>query len=397
MTRNHKCVALLTALGLLASAQAGAADLPTMDEVLAQTAVARNWIDGKLDDYHMPPVTYTGEPIVLHFTSHIPATSATVKKVDRPGFALLEKLTQGKIKVEMRHGATVHKVSEGFSALRSGLSDFTNCFTTYDPKSFNLPHAMSLPGVFDTAEIATYAGQELAPKYFVSEFAKHGVDLAYMRATTEYVYFSKEPIARLEDLQGKKIRSSGGTHAAVQAALGGVPTSVPSPQVYTSLQRGVIDIVSLTDAIVGVFKIYELAKYRTFINLSRVNLEKCMRPAWYEALPADLRTIVSRFMPVLAMAESQITYRVAGAEAIEKFKAAGMQFNSVPEAEQERWRAKVQPIIDEYVTEMEGKGLPVRDLLADIERLNKQYGGKSGNDLTMLAILEPHQVLSTQH
>ena len=397
MTRTHTCAALLASLGLLAATEAGAETLPTMEEVLAQTAVARNWIDGKLDNYHMPPVTYTGEPIVLHFTSHIPTTSATVKKVDTPGFALLEKLTQGKIKVEMRHGATVHKVSEGFSALRSGLSDFTNCFTTYDPKSFNLPHAMSLPGMFDTAEIATYVGQELAPKYYISEFKKHGVDLGYMRATTEYVYFSKEPINRLEDLQGKKIRSSGGTHAAVQAALGGVPTSVPSPQVYTSLQRGVIDVVSLTDAIVGVFKIHELAKYRTFINLSRVNLEKCMRPAWFEALPADLRTIVSRFMPVMAMAESQITYRVAGALSIDKFKAAGMTFNDVPQEEQKRWRAKVQPIIDEYVADMEAKGLPVRDLLADIERLNKQYSGKSANELTMLAIEAPHEVLSAQH
>lgn len=366
----------------------------TLEEAQAATKLVHDWVNGNLSDYNMPEITYSGDPITLRFSTHTPATASSARLVEGPAFKLLERLTNGKITVEARHGGTVHAAKEGIVALRNGLTDMTFCFTSYTPTLFNLTHGMSLPGVFDTEAAATQAGQELAAKYFVQEYKPHGIYLGYMRATTPYIYFSNNPVRELEDIQNKKIRSSGGAHALVQEALGGVPTSVTSPNIYTAMQRGVIDMISLTDAIIKVFNLHEVTKYRTYVNVTRLNFERCISKRWYDGLPGDLQEVMNRFVPVMAQAESQILYRLAGAQAREVFKKAGMESITLSKEEEARWQKAASPLIEEFIAENEAEGRPARELVNDMRALNEKYGAMSANELTRMAIDNPSSALA---
>ncbi len=386
------CIAGASVIGFAATGHAQNAE--SLAEARAATQVVSDWVNGRLSDYKMPKITYSGAPITLRFSTHTPATASSARLVEKPAFALLEKLTNGKIKVEQHHGGTIHKAREGLVALRNGLTDMAFCFTSYTPTLFNLTHGMSLPGLFPTEAVATQVGQELASKYLVGEYKQHGVYLGYMRATTPYIYFSNDPIRKLEDIQHKKIRSSGGVHALVQKALGGVPTSVASPQIYTAMQRGVVDMISLTDAVIKIFNLQEVTKYRTYVNVTRLNFERCISKRWYDALPADLQAVMNRFVAPMAQAESQILYRLAGAQAREIFKKAGMEFISVSAEEEARWQKATSPLIEEFIAKNEAKGLPARQFVDDMKALSKKYAGSSANELTQRAIDNPASAIA---
>lgn len=379
-------------LGLIVPANGNGNE--SLEEARAATKLVQDWVNGDLADYNMPDITYSGDPITLRFSTHTPATAASAKQVEFPAFKLLERLTNGKIKVEARHGGTVHAAKEGIIALRNGLTDMTFCFTSYTPTLFHLTHGLSLPGIFDTEAAATQAGQELAAKYLVDEYKPHGIYLGYMRSTTPYIYFANEPIRKLEDIRNKKIRSSGGAHALVQEALGGVPTSVTSPNIYTAMQRGVIDMISLTDAIIKTFNLQEVTKYRTYVNVTRLNFERCVSKRWYDALPDDLKTVMNRFVPVMAQAETQILYRLAGAQAREVFKQAGLESITLSAEEEARWKEAAAPLIDEFIAENEAEGRPAREFVNDMRMLNEKYAAMDANALTRLAIDNPNSPLA---
>ena len=45
----------------------------------------------------------------------------------------------------------------------------------------------------------------------------------------------------------------------------------------------------------------------------------------------------------------------------------GREFIALPEEEQARWKAAVEPVLNDYVTQATGKGLPGADLLAEVQ------------------------------
>lgn len=165
----------ICAAAMLASVQARAqTDEATLDEVRASMQTAMDWRDLKLDTYNAPEITYDGDPITLNFSSHLPEMSAQAKFL-KSSFAVLEKMSDGKLKVSPRWSATVHSVSEGFDANRSGITDMAACFTFLNITSFPLTKALSLPGLFPNAGTLSLVGEELADKYFRPEFERQGV------------------------------------------------------------------------------------------------------------------------------------------------------------------------------------------------------------------------------
>ncbi len=359
--------------------------------VEAATKYAADWVNGRLKDseYNMPEVTYKGDPITLRWSHHVPPVSGMAKSVYIPGFRLLEKLSKNKIKVVERWGRTVHPANAGYEATRSGLTDMTACYAFYNPTTFDLMHVMSLPGIVPSSPAGTRITAEAYDEFFRSEMERTGVLMGFVYTTTPYVLHSKDVLDTLDSLQGKKVRTGGGVHAAVWKALGTVPTTMPAPRIYTAFQRGLLDAVAFPDSVSILFRINELQKSHTYINLSRINQEHCISRKWFEALPADLQQVVSRWAQGFAQAISQQFYVLAGAKARNKFREAGIKMVQLSPAETKKWQAAAQPVIDEWVKTNEAKGLAAKKLLAFIAERAQQYAQMTPEQIMRLTIEKP--------
>lgn len=386
--------AVLVCLVVVSHAPALAQDLESTTDVArveAATKYSGDWVNGRLKDseYNMPEVTYTGEPITLRWSHHVPAVSGMAKSVYIPGFRLLERLSKGKIKVVERWGRTVHPANAGYDATRSGLTDMTACYAFYNPTTFDLMHVMSLPGIVPSSPAGTRITHEAYDEFFRPEMERTGVLMGFVYTTTPYVLHSKDVLDTLESLQGKKVRTGGGVHAAVWKALGTVPTTMPAPRIYTAFQRGLLDAVAFPDSVSILFRINELQKSHTYINLSRINQEHCISAKWFGDLPPDLKQVVSRWAQGFAQAISQQFYVLAGAKARNKFREGGINMVQLSEAETKKWQAAAQPVIDEWVKTNEAKGLPARKLLEFIAERAKQYATMTPEQIMRLTVDKP--------
>jgi TRAP-type transport system periplasmic protein len=81
-----------------------------------------------------------------------------------------------------------------------------------------------------------------------------------INARSGYTFMLKAPVGADGDFKGRKVRGTPSYHALIRA-LGGAPVVLPIPEVYTALEKGVIDgAASPVVGLLGV-KWYEVAKF----------------------------------------------------------------------------------------------------------------------------------------
>lgn len=107
-----------------------------------------------------------------------------------------------------------------------------------------------------------------------------------------YHIFLKKPLSAANDFKGRKIRGTQSYHGVIRA-LGGSPVVLPGGQIYTSLQKGVIDGAAWPAAGMLSMKHFEVAKYRmrpTFGTSNLVVLANLSK--WNKLSKGDRRTLL---------------------------------------------------------------------------------------------------------
>lgn len=107
-------------------------------------------------------------------------------------------------------------------------------------------------------------------------------------------WFNKE-INSLEDFQGLKMRIPG-LGGKVFGDVGGVPDNLPGPEIYTSLQTGVIDATEWVGPVNDLaFALYDIADFYYYPGWHEpgTTLELLVNRTAWESLPEDLQHIVT--------------------------------------------------------------------------------------------------------
>ena len=131
---------------------------------------------------------------------------------------------------------------------------------------------------------------------------QHGVQLLALYVYPAQVVFCKKPFAALADLSGRRVRVSSAAQADFVGALGATPVHTAFAQIVSSVQAGSIDC-AITGTLSGnglglraVTSHMHAMPLNWGVALFAANLS-----AW-EALPADLRTLLRKELPPLEAA-----------------------------------------------------------------------------------------------
>ncbi|MDF1733714.1 MAG: TRAP transporter substrate-binding protein DctP [Minwuia sp.] len=135
----------------------------------------------------------------------------------------------------------------------------------------------------DAIDVDPIARRQSGVWRFVDEFyqAKHGLKMVAMMSVSMYGYhlFTKEPLSESGDLSGRKVRGTPTYHGVIRA-LGAEPVVLPGSQIYSALQKGIVEGAGWPAAGMVSMKHYEVANYRlrpTFGAATQpvlINLEK---------------------------------------------------------------------------------------------------------------------------
>jgi TRAP-type C4-dicarboxylate transport system substrate-binding protein len=250
---------------------------------------------------------------------------------------------------------------------------------------------LGLPFLFNNSHEAVATAEHLYPKYLKKEFEVYRVKTMREAHTGPYHLYNNKPVKTLEDVKGMKVRAGGGTHAKIIAALGATQVSMPGADAYVALQRNTLDAIHFNDAAALIFKLHEVAKFRSSNGFNVLTIEYCMGANWFDALPADLQVVVNNWGRQMAIAEAVGFYDYGGQVNVIKMQEKGLQKIDLPESELKRWRQALSGVEAAWVAETEKKGLPAKAFLADIRKLAKKYAAMSANDIMLDAINNPVQ------
>jgi TRAP-type transport system periplasmic protein len=192
---------------------------------------------------------------------------------------------------------------------------------------------------------------------------------------------AKKPIKTLEDLKGLKFGETEPLAAKTDALLGTVPVVMQETEIYTALGNGMLDGRFQEYNGLLTWKCGEVTKYRvdnvriaTHQNIIIMNLQK------YNSLPADIKKALDDQTGFNRSAESGVIWARLESEAHTKQladdKARGNPEPYIlPDSERARWIAAAQPVVDEWLKDMESKGVgaQAKDLLAKTKQWITEY------------------------
>ncbi len=291
----------------------------------------------------------------------------------RPWAKEIEKKSAGRVKVQVFPAMQLGgKPSDLYGQARDGVVDIVWTLPGYSPGRFPLTEVFELPFVAGDAVATSQALTEFYGTRMRDEY-KDTQPLVFHATARGHIHTAKQPIRKLEDLKGMKMRAPSRASAAMLRALGTVPVGMPVPKVYEALSRGVVEGTWIPWTIMRPFRLHEVTKFHTEVALSCALFLMTMNKKRYDGLPADIRKIVDDSTG-MGLARRlgrmwQDDEKPGRALAVKR----GHRILALDDAERERWRKATQKVVDAWIEKVTAKGHDGKALVADARRLVAKY------------------------
>jgi C4-dicarboxylate-binding protein DctP len=233
------------------------------------------------------------QPIEMVMTNEIATSHWTAQLMEEFAETLRER-AEGRIDPQIFHGATLYADRDAVAALGTGAVHMvwpvSVQIESIAPEYgvINLPFAIS-----DDLMMRPEAAEAVAE--FLSQYLEdRGIRVMGLMRTADLVFLYRDKeITRPEDLQGDRIRLTGGrVLQAMMQEFGANPVTMPASEMATALMQGAIDGIFTSAGgwqMVGV----NAAGVASLVpGLSLLTYTVLVDDAWLQGLPEDLREII---------------------------------------------------------------------------------------------------------
>ena len=284
-------------------------------------------------------------PIVIKF-SHVVATDTPKGRAAERFKDLAEKMTKGRVKVEVYPNSQLYKDKEELEALQLGaVQMLAPSLAKFGPLGVKEFEAFDLPYIFPS-KAALYAVTE-GPigRGLLKKLEPKGITgLAYWDNGFKIMSANK-PLHAPSDFRGLKMRiQSSKVLDAQMRALGANPQVLAFSEVYQALQTGVVDGTENPPSNMYTQKMHEVQKHLTVSNHGYLGYAVIVNKKFWDGLPADIRSQLEQAMRDATTFEKAIAQRDNDL-ALEAIRKAGKTtiYNLTPQ-EQAAWRTALQPV-----------------------------------------------------
>ncbi|MBW2610340.1 MAG: TRAP transporter substrate-binding protein [Deltaproteobacteria bacterium] len=310
----------------------------------------------------------------LRASSPFPSAESSQKYLLIPIAKEIEKVTDGRVKITVHTSGALGKAQDHFDMASSGIADIALSVQAYTAGRFPLSSVVELPFLANTAECGSRILWALYEKFpeFRAEYKDVKVLGLHFYGANQLLS-AKKPIRNLDDMKGLKIRGTGEVQGEMIKLMGAVPLSMPAPQIYESLDKGVIDGVLFAYGAQRGFKFYEVIKYATTADLFVGPMFLVMNLKKWNSLPPDIQRKIDKITGFKAAIQGGTGYDSEDKLGIQDCLKAGVDIYQLPPKELEKWKTLCKPLWDKWVKKMEAKGLPGRKILKEAESIAAIY------------------------
>jgi TRAP-type transport system periplasmic protein len=289
-----------------------------------------------------------------------------------------EANTGGRYKVELNYGGGMGASADYYSMLTNGLFDITAWQPTSKPGVFPISELITLPIEAASISVPSMGFEQMYLNgYLDKEFAQAKILFVWAGAGNLMIQ-NKKSAATIADMKGIKIGTAGGYAVDVITAAGAVPVSMPLPDRYINIQKGVIDGTMGTWAALYTNKFYEILKYATEPGVCSSPFTVVMNKATYDKMPKDVQAIVDTMAKdtkyTVAIGKLGDANIDLGKKA---FADAGGKIVQWDPADYAKMGTALAPLWTKALTTTEGKGYPANKAVADLYKALQASGSKN--------------------
>ena len=262
-----------------------------------------------------------------------------------------------------------------YDQVRDGVADVIWTLPGYTPGRFPTIEVFELPFVAGSAEATSQAIQAFQDSRQPAEL--NDVHVLMLHVHAPGTFHSRQPIRTLEDLDGLTVRAPTRVSTAALDALGATPIGMPVPQVPEALSRGVVQAAVIPWEVALPLRVHELVEHHTEIVADRGFYTAvflfAMNRQLYEGLPPDLRTVIDANSGLPLAREIGAVWDAAELRGRQAAVEAGNSIVSLTADELDRWRAALQPVVDDWISQADAAGMDGAALVAEARALVARY------------------------
>jgi TRAP-type transport system periplasmic protein len=288
----------------------------------------------------------------------------------------LAKRTNNEISVKFFWSQSLVKGKETLKAVGAGLADSGTILGIYTPAELPLWNLANAPfGVSDEwVGMRTWHEMREAAPELRAETKKKKVRIIANFTTGSVDILSKEPITSVEDVKGKKFRTSGGW-TTLMKNLGASTVKVGFGELYQALDRGTVDATQNYIQAVKAYKQYEVAGHITRISMGQVlGFGLGINLKTYNKLSDKNREILDQTSSEM-MDRFAETYAKGVADAITAMTAGidgkKVVFHEVKDVE--KWKAASAGFVGNWIEKVGKKGVDGKAFIAKFEAIKAKY------------------------
>jgi TRAP-type C4-dicarboxylate transport system substrate-binding protein len=264
-----------------------------------------------------------------------------------------------------------------YDQARDGVADIVWTLPGSTAGRFPKIEVFELPFIMSSPEATAAAAWDYYEKHARDEFGDVKV-LAVHGHGPGVVYTSKRPVKTIEDMKGLKLRGPSRLVTKLIAALGATPVGMPIPAIPDAMSKGVIDGAVTTYEIAPTIKLDQLSRYVAQADPAEGGIYSAffvmaMNKKRYESLPPDLQQVIDKH----SGRDLSVTFAHIMAEndkpSKEKVIAGGNVITILDRHELQKWRKASEIVAEEWVAEMNKRGVDGQALLADARALIAKY------------------------
>lgn len=302
--------------------------------------------------------------------------------IDKWAFEEIVRRSNGRIEIDFYWAGALHKTGEHWAACRDGLSELTfinfGYYMSETPISRGVEWSWK-PGAADVDVHMKMMNKlyEEIPEWR-AEYEDHNMHVLWFTNWGPADFDFKEPKPTLDSIRGMRIRSYGVAGEALDA-IGAVPTPVKAPEIFTSVERGILDGTLMIPVgfylHTGLYEIlpYEVGGHYGVCGPSALVMNKEL----WDSLPKDLKKLFNDMGDELVASAWTEHLQAFTNECVDKLVAEGTTFLEWPPEEVAKAASLVQPAeVERWIADMEkvNPDFPARKFQERAEELLKELG-----------------------
>ena len=265
------------------------------------------------------------KPIIVKAVT-VFATDHPINKFNQPYVDEINERAKGELKIDYLGGPEVIATFDQAEAVRTGMIDMALFIPFGYMESFMAIANCEGLSPFTAAEERASEVYDLWVEVFAKNLNSRYLGLKEKGAC--FALFVNKPVTKLSDLKGMGIRAMP-LYEPFLKALGASSMTMPMSDIYTAMERGVVDGYMSARPIVPGFALHEVTKYMIEPSFFQMEAARFMNLDKWNSIPKHLQDMILEVTAKYEVIGEEHTYKV-DEMALETFKKAGVETLELP-------------------------------------------------------------------